>query len=157
VFVDLALDADLPIVPVRFVGGLPIEEMETTLDFPVGYGKQDYYVGRPIMPDELRVLPYAERRKFVMDAINNLGPSNETEVPYPPNPAFEKAVKTWMEKTGATEVKTVLFKAFETLQSPTTEETRALIRAAHGDRTGFGNDARGRWLSQMVEWLFENV
>jgi acyl transferase domain-containing protein/3-hydroxymyristoyl/3-hydroxydecanoyl-(acyl carrier protein) dehydratase/1-acyl-sn-glycerol-3-phosphate acyltransferase len=154
VFVDLALDADLPIVPVRFVGGLPVKEMETTLDFPVGYGKQDYYMGRPIMPDELRVLPYAERRKFVMDAINNLGPSNETEVPNPPNSAFEKEVKTWIEKTGATEVKAVLFKAFETLQGPTTEETRALIRAAYGDRKGFGSGAMGSWLSEMAHWLF---
>jgi hypothetical protein len=154
VFVDLALDVNLPIVPVRFVGGLPIAQMEVTLDFPVGYCKQDYYVGRPIMPDELRALNYAQRRKLVVAAINNLGPSNQEEVPGVPNLAFGKAVKDWVNKTGATEFKAVLFKVIDALTSTSAEETRDLIMAACGDRTGLGYDAKGRWLSEMADWLF---
>jgi 3-oxoacyl-(acyl-carrier-protein) synthase/3-hydroxymyristoyl/3-hydroxydecanoyl-(acyl carrier protein) dehydratase len=154
VFVDLALDANLPIVPVRFVGGLPIAQLEVTLDFPVGYCKQDYYVGRPIMPDELRALNYAQRRKLVVAAINNLGPSNQEEVPGVPNLAFGKAVKDWVNKTGATEFKAVLFKVIDALTSTSAEETRDLIMAACGDRTGLGYDAKGRWLSEMADWLF---
>jgi 3-hydroxymyristoyl/3-hydroxydecanoyl-(acyl carrier protein) dehydratase len=154
VFVDLALAEYLPIVPVRFVGGLPIAQMKGTLDFPVGYCKQDYYVGRPIMPDELRTLTYAQRRRLVIEAINNLGPSNQEEVPGAPNPAFGKAVKAWIDKTGVTEFNAVLFKAIEALTSTSAEETRDLIKAAGGDRTGLGDDAKGRWLSEMADWLF---
>ena len=154
VFVDLALAANLPIVPVRFVGGLPIAQMKVTLDFPVGYCKQDYYVGRPIMPDELRTLTYAQRRNLVIRAINTLGPSNQEEVPGAPNLAFGNAVKAWINKTGATEFKAVLFKVVEALTSTSAEETRDLIKAACGDRTGLANDAKGRWLSEMADWLF---
>jgi hypothetical protein len=155
VFIDLALAANMPIVPVRFVGGLPVKEMETTLDFPVGYGKQDYYVGRPILPEELAALPYAERRKSVIKAINSLGPPNKEEVPNPPNPAFAEKVNSWINETGATEVKTVFFKAIETLTHTTTEETQELIQAARDKQKFFGLDPRGQWLSQMAGWLFE--
>ncbi len=156
VFVDLALEADLPVVPVRFTGGLPVEPMKTTLDFPVGYGLQDYYMGRPILPSELRTLPYAERRNYIIDAINRLGPVNSEEIPNPPNPTFGNQVKTWMARTGATETQAVMLKTVEALEGTATPQTRALIQAAHGDgdRCGLADDGRDRWLLQMSGLLF---
>ena len=106
------------------------------------------------MPDELRALTYAQRRNLVIGAINTLGPSNQEEVPGAPNLAFGNAVKAWINKTGVTEFKAVLFKVVEALTSTSAEDIRDLIKAACGDRTGLGNDAKGRWLSEMADWLF---
>ncbi len=154
VFIDFALDARLPIVPVRFAGGLPVREMEAPLDFPVGYGKQDYYVGRPILPGRLEALPYAERRTLVIDAINHLGPSNAAEVPQVPNRAFAGKVSAWIAQTGVSEAKAVLFKALETSHHPPAGETRKLIQAASGRQKVFGGDPMGGWLRRLADWLF---
>jgi len=48
-FVDLALKLGAPIVPVRFVGGLPVQPLQKGLEFPVDFGRQDYWIGRPIL------------------------------------------------------------------------------------------------------------
>ncbi len=154
VFIDMALESEIPIVPVRFVGGLPVEQMKATVDFPVGYGRQDYYVGRPILPEELEALSYAKRRKFVINAINGLGPPNDEEAPNPPNPSFGREVNSWIAERGSTEVKAVLFKALENMAHPVAEETLRLIHAANDETLEFGDDPKGRWLSKMAGWMF---
>ncbi|MCP4602228.1 MAG: beta keto-acyl synthase [Proteobacteria bacterium] len=156
VFVDLAKDCDLSIVPVRFVGGLPTEEMKTSLDFPLGYSKQDYYIGRPISIEELEELPYADRRRFVINAINNLGPSNDDETPNPPNPDFEKAVKSWMVEKDVSESQAVVFKTLESVTEETDTAAMALIKKANGELADFDNDEEGQWLSDVAYHLYES-
>jgi len=159
VFIDMARESSLPVVPVRFVGGLPVKEMKNTLDFPTGYGKQDYYVGRPILPDELEALPYAERRRYVIRAINDLGLPNEVETPNPPDQAFMEQVKSLMGQTGIKEIKAVLLTAIENLMQTHAidEQTHALIQAVHEGRIKVADDAKGRWLSQMAHWILEEL
>ena len=65
-WVDLALERRIPIVPVAFRGGVQGEKV----DLPVG--PQDVHIGAPISPEALAAIPYADRRKRVMDAINAL-------------------------------------------------------------------------------------
>ncbi|MBU0991237.1 MAG: 1-acyl-sn-glycerol-3-phosphate acyltransferase [Proteobacteria bacterium] len=154
VFVDLALDANLPIVPVKFSGGLPIEEMKSVRDFPIGYCKQDYYFGKPILPEELKERPYADRRKVVLKAINDLGPSYKTEAPNPPDRDFMKEVKTWMKEKGVNEVQAVLFKILER-QAERDDETELFIKRAYDKNVRFGDDPKGKWLSELATWLFE--
>jgi hypothetical protein len=36
---ELAPVADVPIVPIRFTGGLPVEPAPAKLDFPIGFGQ----------------------------------------------------------------------------------------------------------------------
>ncbi|MCA9647831.1 MAG: polyketide synthase dehydratase domain-containing protein, partial [Myxococcales bacterium] len=107
-FVDLAVEQNLPIVPVRFSGGLPVEPCEGKLEFPVGFGRQDYWVGEPIAPEVLSALPYAARRSHVLDAINGLGPAPHGESPHPPDPNFEGEVRRWMQLSGVDEVRATL-------------------------------------------------
>jgi hypothetical protein len=154
VFIDMALESDLPIVPVRFKGGLPFENLEATLDFPVGYTKQDYYIGTPILPETLRTLNYADRRKMVINAINNLGGSNAQEIPGKPDPLFMKSVASWRKKTGATEVKAVIFKALELLTELPEEKThKTLLKRGHGETIEFKDDDKDRWLKKLADWL----
>lgn len=90
IWVDLALASDAVVVPVRFTGGLPLSEAATSLEFPVGYGQQDYHIGRPIRPEALRPLNLIERQRCVLGAINALGP--RVEVPGQPNTEIAEAV-----------------------------------------------------------------
>lgn len=155
VFVDLAKETRLPIVPVKFAGGLPVEEMETTRDFPIGYGKQDYYVGRAISCEELEELPYAKRRKHVMDAINNLGPSCKKETPNLPDPAFEKDVKKWMKTKKVSEIQAVIFKTLENAAGETDIDALRILEKGRNSKIQFENDEKGIWLSNLARFLYE--
>ena len=46
-FIDMALQVGAPVVPVRFVGGLPADPLETRLEFPLGMGRQEIHLGTP--------------------------------------------------------------------------------------------------------------
>ena len=156
VFIDMALESDLPIVPVRFTGGLPVEKLEKTLDFPVGYGKQDYYIGTPILPETLKKLNYADHRKLVINAINHLGGANAQETPGKPAPDFINAVASYRKQTGASEVKAVLFKALDMLtEIPEKEAHEMLLRRGHGEKIQFQDNDKGRWMKRLTDWLFE--
>lgn len=155
VFVDLAREAGLPIIPVKFVGGLPVEDMKSTLDFPFGYAKQDYRVGRPILCEELEKLPYAKRRKHVIDAINNLGPSAKSEMPHPPDLAFEKEVTKWMKTKQVSEVQAVLCKALEKVTGEADMDERLLLAKGANGKIEFAPDQKGVWLSKMADYLYE--
>ena len=100
-FIDMAMKADAAIVPVRFTGGLPAEPLAKRIEFPLGFGRQDYWLGAPIFPEELAKLPYKDRRQAVIDAINGLGPDNAEEEPQPGDPDFAAEVEDWVAATGA--------------------------------------------------------
>lgn len=87
---DMALEMSMPIVPLYFAGGLPEEPLPHKLEVPYGHAAQDYIFGRPILPDELRGMPYAELRRYVMDAINGLAPFSDA--PHPPNYDVESRI-----------------------------------------------------------------
>jgi 3-oxoacyl-(acyl-carrier-protein) synthase/3-hydroxymyristoyl/3-hydroxydecanoyl-(acyl carrier protein) dehydratase/1-acyl-sn-glycerol-3-phosphate acyltransferase len=84
VFVDLALAANVPVIPVRFAHGLPLEPVTQRLEYPVGLGRQAYHLGAPILPEELRALTYKARSERILAAINQLGPSTADEQPAAP-------------------------------------------------------------------------
>jgi hypothetical protein len=145
VFVDLAQALELPIVPVRFAGGLPVAELPAALDFPLGHARQDYLIGPPIAPAVLGALPYAERSRLVLGAINALAP--EAETPNPDQPAFAGEVDGWRARLGVDEPRAVLLATLEELRERL-PESRALLGEG-----GFSPDARGRWLAGLADYL----
>ncbi|MFM2161917.1 MAG: hypothetical protein RLZZ383_1429, partial [Pseudomonadota bacterium] len=68
-FLDLAVATGRPIVPLRFVGGLPTTPVTERLDFPVGLGRQALVVGRPILAETLRALPLKARKQAVLEGF----------------------------------------------------------------------------------------
>jgi hypothetical protein len=92
VFLDLAIDEGIPIVPTRFVGGLPREPLADCIVLPHQLGGQDYYLGAAIWPEELARLPLGERRRLVLERLNSLGPGLSREQAIPPDPAFSARV-----------------------------------------------------------------
>ena len=107
-FLDMALAVKAPVVPVRFVGALPRETLPARLEFPVGMGTQDIFIGRPILPEELAPLHYGARKELVIDAINALGPANAVEQPTAGDPGFAARVVAWQEAHGVDEEHAVL-------------------------------------------------
>ncbi len=71
--IDLAVAKGVPIVPLRFAGGLPVTPVAEPLAFPVDYGQQDFLIGAPLLPEVLAPLPSSERRARVLDALNGFG------------------------------------------------------------------------------------
>jgi hypothetical protein len=151
--IDMALVANLPIVPVRFARGLPVEPLTERIDFPLGFGRQDYYLGRAILPAELSGLPLIERKRKIVGAINALGPLAVEETPSSPDLQFGAAVQDWIARTGATEEHAVLYATLAGLPDPGDMVRRILA----GTRTGkllLGDSPEDRWLAEFVRPLY---
>lgn len=143
-FVDLAVSSGAPIVPLRFTGGLPVEPLAATLDLPVGLGRQDYHLGGIISPEELRALPYADRKKRVLAAINATGPANAVEEPSPPNAKLAESVRARVAATGAPEAAALILALLEA-SPPRTPELRAVMEGSLHGASG--------WLASLATWL----
>ena len=152
-FIDLALAVGAPIIPVRLAGGLPVEPLETRLEFPVGFGRQDYWLGRPILPEELKALPLKERKEAVLAAMNALGPPLATETPLGGDPQFGAAVEAWRARTGASLEDAVLLMTLAGAKSPGAE-VRRLQEGAREGALRVGTDARAQWLGRLAKRLF---
>jgi 3-hydroxymyristoyl/3-hydroxydecanoyl-(acyl carrier protein) dehydratase/1-acyl-sn-glycerol-3-phosphate acyltransferase len=152
-FLDMAIELGRPVVPVRFVGGLPVAPVSGEIDFPVGMGQQDVYIGVPITPDDLRPLNYRDRRQRVIDAINHLGPSNDVEEPLSPQPAFATAVHAWSESTGANLGHATLFRILEQLPD-ICPEIAGLVAGARAGELRLSTTPEERWLAELARRLF---
>ena len=154
VFIDLALAAELAIVPVRFAGGLPIDTADDAQrqEFPIGYASMDIFLGRPIAPRTLRALLLAERRNLLRDAINQLGPDLRVETPNPPDPAFAAGVDQWMKMVGMTAARAAVLHALELDQQtgPEALDVLARLRAAAPPPAG---SAEADWLGRLLRWF----
>ena len=151
--VDLALAVGAPIVPVRFARGLPVEPAMRRLEFPLRYGRQDYWIGSPILPEVLAALAYRERKDTVLAALNALGPGPDGDVPTAPEPEFEAQVRDWIERTGATHEDAVMYVTLTERTEPT-PAVRLLLDAAKSGRLLVSDDERSRWLGRLAKRLF---
>ena len=152
-FIDMALAIGAPIIPVRLVGGLPVQPLEARLEFPVGFGRQDYWLGRPLLPEELAKLPLKARKDVVLAAMNGLGPALADEVPLPGDAQFAAEVQAWRDRTGTSLEDAVLFSTLAGLPNPGAE-VQALLQGARAGQFTLGDDARSQWLGRLAQRLF---
>ena len=151
--IELAVEVNVPIVPVRFIGGLPVEPLPERIDFPVGYGCQDYCIGRPIFPEELRPISVEEQKHLILQGINQLGIPNEKETPYPPDQDFTSKVKKWMDGTGVSEPYAVLLQALA-MYPGVGPEGRALIAGIEQRTLNYSANEVGKWLNEFAHWMY---
>jgi hypothetical protein len=154
-FLDLALARRYPIVPLKFRGGLPVESLEAFLDFPCGYGSQDYLIGRSIAPDELAALSPVDRRDFLLDRINGLGGPLAFEQPNSPDSSFKAEVRALIERYHMLEPTfAVILAALRRLDDPS-REIAALLEGLDRGRLECAPTATGQWLAGVARWLTE--
>jgi hypothetical protein len=152
-FIDMALAIGAPIIPVRLVGGLPVQPLEERIEFPVGFGRQDYWIGRPLMPEELVKLPLKARKDLVLAAMNGLGPALADEVPLTGDTSFATEVQAWRTRTGVSLENAVLFTTLASLKTPGAE-VQAMLEGAFAGQFNVSDDARSQWLGQLARQLF---
>jgi 3-oxoacyl-(acyl-carrier-protein) synthase/3-hydroxymyristoyl/3-hydroxydecanoyl-(acyl carrier protein) dehydratase/1-acyl-sn-glycerol-3-phosphate acyltransferase len=150
---DAALRAGVPVVPVRFAGGLPVEPARQRLELPVGYGRQEYWIGAPVLPETLAAMEYRERRTAVLAAMNGLGPGSDGDCPAEPDPGFAARVRDWMQRTGATHENAVTYLALTDRAAPT-PGIRRLLDAAEAGQFVAGQDRESQWLGRLAQRLF---
>ena len=156
--IDLAVANHMPIVPVRFLGGAPLEPVTEPPAFPPGCGQQDFLIGAPLLPETLAGLPSAARRAAVLGALNGFGGRWRGEAPTG-DAEFSAAVAAWQQANGVSEVQAVLWRTLAEAPDPSAE-TKVLLALAAGDTTGAETHAREldpqrmRWLAQASRSLF---
>ncbi|MGY9074145.1 MAG: beta-ketoacyl synthase N-terminal-like domain-containing protein [Acidimicrobiales bacterium] len=157
VFIDLAIQLGVPIVPVRFVGGLPIEPSAQKLEFPHGHSRQDYWIGTPIESAQLAALSLRDRIDRVVTSINNLGVHPSEEVPKPGDLDLTRRVAGWNKQTGSHEVFAagwqLLVDRAATAEGVTAELSLLLDAAESGTYRSDGTPV-GDWLANVAELVF---
>ncbi len=147
----MALAIGAPVIPVRFVGGLPSEAVETRLEFPVGMGRQVIWFGRPILPEELSALHYGARKELVINAINGLGPANANERPSAGDAAFAERTEAWQSARGVSHEHAALGCILEDCAAPT-EATRRLLAASSAADIE-STSPESAWLQELASRL----
>jgi acyl transferase domain-containing protein/3-hydroxymyristoyl/3-hydroxydecanoyl-(acyl carrier protein) dehydratase/1-acyl-sn-glycerol-3-phosphate acyltransferase len=147
-FIDMALAVGAPVVPVRFVGGLPADSLEKRLEFPLGMGRQDIRLGKPLMPEVLAGLHYGARKELVVAAINGLGVPNALEQPFRGDPDFERRVNAWQAAHDVSHEHATLHEVLVELEDPG-EEVRRLLAAPDAAALAGDESPAGRWLLEM--------
>jgi len=74
VWADMAVQAGLTIVPLRFCSGLPLAGADRRIEFPFGLGAQELVLGRPLASTELAGLPLNARRDRILAGLAELEP-----------------------------------------------------------------------------------
>ena len=152
-FVEMAIATGAPVIPVRFTGGLPPEPLAEKIDVPVGYARQVYWIGRPILPEELEPLGFVERTERVLAGINGLGPSNDVEEPGAPDPAFGAAVDEWIARTGVAPFWAIVYSVLRELPDPS-PGTRLILDGARDGRLVLGSSPVDRWIGALARRIY---
>jgi hypothetical protein len=143
----------VPILPVKLVGGLPRAPLAARTEFPVHMGQQDIIFGAPLAPEALAALPYGERKKAVLAAINALGPAAADEDALPGDPEFAARVARWVERTGCSEEHAVLWSCLQDLP----EVSPPIARLLEGGERGalrVGDGPEEDWLAELAAWVY---
>ena len=152
--IDLAVAKQVPIVPLRFAGGLPVTPVNAPLAFPVDYGQQDFLIGAPLLPEMLAPLPSSERRTRVLDALNGFDGRGQRDTPNPGDGAFAAAVAAWQQTQGVSEVQAVLYRTLATAPDLSAEAQWLLGEVQGKPPTGFVPSAEIRhWLELVASQL----
>jgi 1-acyl-sn-glycerol-3-phosphate acyltransferase len=152
-FIDMSIATGAPIVPVRFSGGLPVEALTERTEFPVAMGKQAIHIGKAIEPAELAALPYKERKPKVLEAINSLGPSANSETPIPGDEALARAVAERVLRTGASAEHATLLEVLSRRDS-IHPELAALLRGDTDGHLLVADADSERWLAELAQRLY---
>ncbi|MEM6401569.1 MAG: SDR family NAD(P)-dependent oxidoreductase [Cyanobacteria bacterium P01_D01_bin.116] len=155
VFIDLALELNLPIIPVKFVGGLPIKPLEKRLEFPLHYTYQEFHLGKAIYPEDIKYIGNLERKNLILERLNNLGSKPNKSFPNQADMNFEKEVHLWMKRTGVSEIYAVLYKVFEEIYNPI-NEVEALVKGISQGKLLVSDTPEGYWLGEFGKWLSGN-
>ncbi len=151
-FIDMAMGVNAPVVPIRFVGGLPSESLETRLEFPLGFGKQDIYIGKPLLPEELAQMDYGSRKKLVIERINALGPDNAVEEAIAGDEDFEKLVLASIKKFGITAEDAVLREVLAEQADPI-DSVKSLLAASSIEDVTAATPAETEWMQKLAQRL----
>jgi 1-acyl-sn-glycerol-3-phosphate acyltransferase len=148
-FIDMALKIGVPIVPVRFTGGLPVDPLDTRLEFPVEMGRQSIWLGKSLRPEALAGMHYGARKEAVIGAINALAHGEVVE-PSHADAAFAARVDAWKTTTSVSEEHAVLREVLFDVDQPC-EEVAQLLAASGASELG-ETDAEG-WLVELTRRL----
>ena len=154
VIVDVALDLNLPILPLRYSGGLPVEPLPEIVSFPDGFGQQDYTLGQPLMPEQLRRLPRPKAAEWVVETLNLMTPTPEAEQPLPRAPQRAERIRALCAEHGVTEIQAAVILALQTLADPSAT-TRSLLSFPKTGVAGLVAPAAERaWHAEVAGWIW---
>ena len=142
----------MPIIPVKFVGGLPVETLEQRLEFPYRYTSQNYHLGQAIYPEDLKKLGNVERKTLILEKLNQLGGSLAHSFPHQPNLEFETQVHSWMQNTGVSEVRAVMYTLLKQIPNPT-PEVQSLLKIIAQKEIELSDSPKDHWLREFAQWL----
>ncbi|MCL6454601.1 MAG: polyketide synthase dehydratase domain-containing protein [Alicyclobacillus sp.] len=151
--VDFAMNEGLPIVPVWFGGGLPVRPVQELLDVPAGLAPQDVFFGSPIDPQQLRDRHLLDRKKLILEAINQTGAVSRTGGLNRANKALAADVSRLVGRWNMDPAYALLVAGLLALRHPGPDAVQ-LLQGLQDGVLRLQGDAHGRWLGHVAELLY---
>jgi hypothetical protein len=129
---------------------LLLSKLKDRLEYPVGYGKQDYYIGKPLYPAQLKDLPLAQRKQFILDSMNTIGADLSEEKPNPANPTLAQTVDKLSKQYQIDPAKAAVAQALKKDQRGRLLWNKIVTKQ-------YEQSAEDQWLVRFAQWLFEKV
>ncbi len=154
VIVDLAIDLNLPILPLRYSGGLPVEPLPEIVSFPDGFGQQDYTLGGPLMPEQLRRLPRPKAAEWVVETLNMMKPTPEVEEPLSRPSQRADRIRALCAEHRVTEIQAAVILALQTLADPSATTRSVLSFPRTGVAGLVAPAAELAWHAEVAGWIW---
>ncbi|MCR5662886.1 MAG: hypothetical protein K6G50_12310 [bacterium] len=160
VWTELALRLDMPIVPVRFYGALP-ECGKEPCDFPLGFGQENVYFGKPIFPSSLRGMSLTGRREYILDILNGY-PEALGEKTTLPDKRFAERMGEISRKFGCGIIPALIYACLENFgnDKAAADELSPACRAyleaglSEGNLIALTDNSDSRWIRQLADLTF---
>ena len=152
--IGAAVSAGVDIVPLAFHGGLPLNGVAQRLEFPVGYGQQQFVVGPRIRSSELQGLSAVQQRARVLEALNPMLTDAQLDQPGTADPAFTDDVAQWVAQHGVDPVQAVLWQSLNQSALPLSKQAKRLITLAKASGKRTTKQPDDPWLRAVSETVF---
>ena len=151
--IDFAIKLEMPIIPVRFAGGLPLDNIGNTkekVDFTYGYGHQDCYLGKAIFTDELQKLNLKERSALILNKINTLAAELDEQGLLNQDKNFADRVQMRMNNMNISESGAVFIEALMDYPDKSPESETLLNTIINKSTNNFDKDSLEYKLYQFI-------
>ncbi|MEI6715294.1 MAG: beta-ketoacyl synthase N-terminal-like domain-containing protein [Verrucomicrobiota bacterium] len=155
VFIDIAIENGMAILPVRFSGGLPVTPLNIITNFPYRYGQQDIVLGAPLSAGYLKSVPRNVAVQSILSSINSAYPGETAEQPLIANDESGERIAKLQTNYGIPEPQAAIIAALQDLEDPCPATRELLANGGTQPLKLVGvNEGERAWIEAFSIWLW---
>ncbi|NRA44997.1 MAG: hypothetical protein HRU09_08595 [Oligoflexales bacterium] len=145
------------LVPVGFLGALPLKPLDKKLGFPYAMSQQKIVVGKPIASHDLIAWSPQDKEDLLTETFGSLNPSGDRDELLAVDEQFGRLVHSWMLSSRVKVEQAVLFCTLREMLEKgmkVSSQTQRLVEAQHNGVLQPLDDPKiHAWLERVTRWF----